>query len=977
MLIPLKITTEYTLLKSTIKINDLISFLNEHNITSCAICDTNLYGVMSFYKEMTKNNLKPLIGLEVNIDNYKIYLYAKNQNGYHKLLKLHTKKEHKTLTLNDLQANDFAKDELENIKIVLPHESYSLLNIYPNAYLGYKNNNEKIEALMQSPKTVYFNDVCALTKNETEYLKYLEAIEKGILLKDVFTDYTDNYLKLNVEKEDEETTENFVADIDIKLESTTKYIPKYDANIDSYQHLYNLTHKGLAKRLNNNVPETYQNRLNYELSVIKNMGFVDYFLIVYDYVLYAKKNAILVGPGRGSAAGSLVSYCLGITDIDPIYYNLLFERFLNPERITMPDIDIDFEYTKRGQVIDYVRSRYGENNVAPIMTFGTLGAKQVIRDIGRVLDMPLDLIDKFVKGLDAKLSLKENQELKHVKDFLNNYKEISNLYEIAYHLEGLKRHVSTHAAGVVISSIPLDDVIPVYYNGEFIMTGLTMEYLEDLGLLKMDFLALRNLTIISNVLNLIKENTGRTLELNKINMSDKNVLLIFSTGDTEGIFQYESSGMRNLMLKLKPTSFSDLVASVALFRPGSMNQIDSFIARKYGKEKITYLHPDLEPILKETYGIIIYQEQVMQILVKIGGYSYAEADIIRRAMSKKKQDIILNDREHFIKESIKRGYPEEIARGIYNLIIPFAGYGFNKSHSVAYALIGYQMAYLKAKFPMYFITNLLNMSMGSVVKTKEYIDEARKKDIIILKPDINISSNEYIIKNNSLVLPLSSIKNLGINTTTDILAERNTNGKFKDYLDFVTRVYGKSVNKKTIISLIDAGVLDSFNLTKKAMTENLDIAINYASLVSDLDPTFCIPPTLENKSEYTEEELRTKEYESFGFYVTNHPVSKYTDKTIIKLKEIAKYFDKHIKCVVLVERIKTVKTKKGDNMAFITASDETDSKDFVVFPLAFYMITNLRIGDIITLQGKVTKRFNEYQINIDFLNKINEENKGE
>ena len=968
MLIPLKIVTEYTLLKSTIKINKLVKFLIEHNITACAICDTNLYGVMSFYQEMTKNNLKPIIGLEVRVENYPLYLYAKNANGYHNLLKIHTLKEKESLNFENLTSL------LSNIKIVLPKESYDLLDRFPNAYLSYKNDTEKIEALMNSEKSIYINPAHSLTKENAEDLKYLEAIEKGILLKEVNTDYSSMYLKTNTTKEDEETSESFISDIDIILENTSKYIPKFDKDIDSFKHLYNLTNKGLKKRLNNNVPELYQKRLNYELSVIKNMGFDDYFLIVYDYVLYAKKNNILVGPGRGSAAGSLVSYCLGITDIDPIKYDLLFERFLNPERITMPDIDIDFEYTKRGEVIEYVRKRYGENNVAPIMTFGTLGAKQVIRDVGRVLDMPLDLIDKFVKSLDAKLSLKENLEIKPVHDFLKNYKELQKLYDIAYHLEGLKRHVSTHAAGVVISSIPLDEVIPIYYNGEFIMTGLTMEYLEDLGLLKMDFLALRNLTIISNVLELIKSSTGKVLDLNRLNLNDKSILELFSKGDTEGIFQYESSGMRNLMLKLKPTSFSDLVASVALFRPGSMNQIDTFIARKYGKEKITYLHKDLEPILKETYGIIIYQEQVMQILVKIGGYSYAEADIIRRAMSKKKQDIILNDRDHFIKEATKRGYEENIAKGIYDLIIPFAGYGFNKSHSVSYALIGYQMAYLKAKFPMYFITNLLNMSMGSIIKTKEYIDEARKKDIIILKPNINISTNEYIIKDNSLLLPLSSIKNLGINASTEILKERDNNGNFKDYIDFVTRVYGKSVNKKTIISLIDAGVLDSFNVTKKTMIENLDIVVNYADLVESLDAAFCIPPALEIKEEYSEEELRLKEHDSYGFYVTNHPISKYNDKSIVKLKEVENYFDKHIKCVVLVERIKTVKTKKGDNMAFITASDETDSKDFVVFPLAFYMISNLKVGDIITLQGKVTKRFSEYQINIDFLNKIKEDN---
>lgn len=968
MFIPLKIVTEYSLLKSTIRIKDLITYLKNHNITACGICDENLYGVMDFYTNMKKNNIKPIIGLEVNIENYIIYLYAINKIGYQNLLKIHTLKEMQQLTFESLEKY------LDNIKIVLPLNSYSLMSRYKEAYLGYTNSTEKMTALMESDNVVYYKDARTLNSNDIPYLSYLEAISKGALLNDISTDFSSYYLTDNVQDSDATSTIEFARDIDISLESDEKYIPKYDKNIDSDEYLTNLANKGLKRRCNNSIPDIYQKRLDFELSVIKKMGFVDYFLIVYDYVLYAKKNNILVGPGRGSAAGSLVSYCLGITNVDPIKYDLLFERFLNPERVTMPDIDIDFEYTKRGQVIDYVRDRYGKMHVAPIMTFGTLGAKQVLRDVGRVLDIPLDLVDSFVKRIDAKLTLKENLENESVKSFLNNYKELKNLYQICFKLEGLKRHISTHAAGVVISSVPLDDVIPILNSGDFITTGITMEYLENLGLLKMDFLALRNLTIIANVLDLITKNTNKILDLNKINLNDPSVFEIFATADTEGIFQYESSGMKNLMLKLKPTSFSDLVASVALFRPGSMSQIDTFIKRKHGQESIKYLHPDLEPILKETYGIIIYQEQVMQILVKIGGYSYADADIIRRAMSKKKEDVILNDREHFIKEAVKRGYQENIAKDIYNLIIPFAGYGFNKAHSVSYALIGYQMAYLKVKFPMYFIANLLNMSMGSIIKTKEYIDEARKKDIHILKPDINSSTDVYIIKDQALLLPLSSIKNLGTNASNSILEERNINGEFKDYLDFVGRVYGKSVNKKTLISLIDSGALDSFKYTKRTMIDNLDIVINYASLISDLDPSFCLPPTIEEKPEYSEEELRTKEFNSYGFYVTNHPVSKYQDKSITKLKGIDKEFDKHIKCVVLIENIKTIKTKKGDNMAFISASDETDTKDFVIFPSLYYMLNGLKIGDIIATQGKVTKRFDSYQINIDYINKINETN---
>lgn len=966
MYVPLKITTEYTLLKSTIKVDELITFLKNHNITTCAICDENLYGVMDFYHKMTSNALNPIIGLEIEIDNQKIYLYAINHQGYLNLLKIHTLKEMHELNWENL------KKYLIEIKIILPFGSYDLLEKLPESYLGFSNDTEKIEALLRTEKVVYVRNIRVLEKEDTTYLSVLEAIDKGVSLSTITTDYSHHDFNFNLKKEDEETTEEFSQDLNVKIENKNRYIPKFDAKIDSDTYLYQLTHKGLAKRLNGNIPKEYEKRLEHELNIIKSMGFVDYFLIVYDYVLYAKKNNILVGPGRGSAAGSLVSYSIGITNVDPMKYNLSFERFLNPERITMPDIDIDFEYTKRGLVIDYVRERYGNRNVAPIMTFGTLGAKQAIRDVGRVLDISLELIDKFVRPIDAKLSLAENEKNTIIKEYLNHYSELKKLYEVAKKLEGLKRHISTHAAGVVISSVPLDEVIPIINNGDSIMTGITMEYLEDLGLLKMDFLALRNLTIISNVLDLIKENTKKVLDLNKINLNDPEIFKMFSQGDTEGIFQYESSGMRNLMIKLKPSNFSDLVASVALFRPGSMNNIDLFIDRKYGREKITYMHPDLEPILKETYGVIVYQEQVMQILVKIGGYTFAEADNIRRAMSKKKESVMLSDKEHFIKNAIIRGYKEEIARNIYDLILKFANYGFNKAHSVSYALIGYQMAYLKVKFPMYFIANLLNMSIGSEIKTKEYIDEARKKDILIVKPNINECKKEYSILEKSLMLPLSSIKNLGINASTAILEEREKNGIYKDYLDFVTRVYRKSVNKKTILSLIDAGVLDCFHLTKRTMTENLDIAINYANLVSDLDPSFCLPPTIEEKEEYSEEILRAKEHESYGFYVTNHPVSKYNDKSIVKLNRIENYFDKHIKCVVLVEKIKSVKTKKGDNMAFITASDETDTKEFVVFPLAYYMLSKIKIGDIIVVQGRVTKRFDTYQINIDFLNKNSE-----
>lgn len=964
MLVPLKVITEYSLLKSTIKVDTLIDFLKKHNITSCAICDDNLYGVMEFFTHMKKNNLKPVIGLTIDIDNEELSLYPKNNEGYKNLLKIHTLKETKELTWNTL--NNYLKD----IKIVFPFSSYSLLDKYSDAYLSYQNDTEKIEALLKTENVVFIRPARCLESEDTIYLGYLEAIDKGVLASVINKDYSSDYLALNVKKEDEESTLEFISDINLDIAKKGNYIPIYNKDIDSYQYLYSLAKKGLAKRLKGNIPAVYQERLNYELSVIKKMGFIDYFLIVYDYVLYAKKNGILVGPGRGSAAGSLVSFSIGITEVDPIKYNLLFERFLNPERISMPDIDIDFEYTKRGQVIDYVRVKYGDKYVAPIMTFGTLASKQALRDSGRIFDVDMVIMDRFTSLIDAKTTLKENLGKKETKAFLSEHPNLKGIVQVALKIEGLKRHISTHAAGVVISSVPLDDVIPLNKNNDFFMTGVTMEYLEPLGLLKMDFLALRNLTIIANVLELIKESTGSYLDLNQIDLNDPEIFALFSRGDTEGIFQYESSGMKNLMKKLKPTSFSDLVASVALFRPGPMNNIDVFVRRKHGQEKVSYLHPDLEPILKETYGVIVYQEQVMQILVKIGGYTYAEADNIRRAMSKKKESVILEDKEHFINNAVKRGYKSKLATEIYELILKFANYGFNKAHSVSYALIGYQMAYLKVKYPIYFITNLLNMSMGSEIKTKEYMDEAKKAGIKILKPDINETGSSYKVSGNALMIPLGSIKNLGVNASSAILEERTEFGVFKDYLDFVSRVYGKSNNKKTIISLIDAGALDSFGLTKRTMTENLDAAINYASLISDLDASLVMKPLLEEYPEYESDVLREKELASYGFYVTNHPVSKYNDPSIMKLESISKHFDKRVKCVVLVERINSIKTKKGDNMAFITASDETGTSEFVLFPNGYSLIKNIKPNDIVIIQGIVQKRFDSYQININGLQKV-------
>lgn len=966
MYIPIGIKSDYSLLQSLIKIPDLISYLLEHNIMACGILDDNLFGSICFYKECIKNNIKPIIGLDVCIQDKHIYLYAKNYQGYKSLLKINTIKQQRELQYIDLIS--YKKDVI----CVLPYRSIDIYEeikkIYEILFIGYGNNFEKQNASLVSKHIVYINEVRVFNFQDIRYLQLLREIDTGESCD--LIEYQESYLERNVLLDDQETIKNFISLVDLKIEFNQVYIPHYDKKIeDSFAYLSSLCKKGLTKRLHNDLKKNYVERLMMELSVIKKMGFVDYFLIVYDYVRYAKTHNILVGPGRGSAAGSLVSYCLGITNIDPIEYDLLFERFLNPERVTMPDIDIDFEYTKRDQVVQYVKERYGVDNVANIMTFGTLGARQVIRDVGKCLKVELHFIDKLSNLLNPKLSLKDNIKNKYVKEYVMGNSDLEKLYKVSYKLEGLKRHISTHAAGVVISSVTLDDVIPVCFNGGELLTGVTMEYLEDLGLLKMDFLALRNLTIIQNVLELIGKETSKKINLADIPLDDEETMEIFRKVDTEGIFQYESSGMKNFLMKLKPDNFSDLVAAVALFRPGPMQNIDSFIRRKEGKEEVIYPDNSLKDILKDTYGIMIYQEQIMQVLVRMGNYSFAEADNIRRAMSKKKADIMEKERDTFVERATKNGYSKDKALEVYDLIIKFANYGFNKAHSVSYALIGYQMAYLKANYPVYFIANLLNMSVGSDIKTKEYIDEAKVKNILIFKPNINASEDYYRIKDNALLLPFNTIHNVGGSAVSEIIKERKERGKFEDFYQFVARTYGKSVNRKTLESLIDADCFRDFNINHHTLINSIDSALDYAVLCGDLAEEFVMKPNYDFCVEYNDAELMERELNTFGFYVTNHPSSKYQNG-IMKIKEIKKYFDKFVSLVIIIDSIRKIKTKNGDDMGFFSGSDETGVADFIIFPKNNRFLNEIRKGDFVKVRGQVTRRNDKYQVVVSNIEKI-------
>ncbi len=962
MYIPLKITTDYSLLKSTIRIDDLIQFLKEKKIYACGLVDENLYGVMEFYNKCILNEIKPIIGLEIKINAYSLYLYAKNYQGYQNLLKLHTIKTERELNFVDLEIY------ATNIMVIVPIPSLFLYkeiaSIFKEVYVGYHNDYEKTNALLLTKNIVYINDIRALQKKDTVYLNYLNMIRLDSKEEEYTKeDFSYNYFLEEINEEDCATTKYFASQIALSIPKNENYIPEFNHEIkDSALYLKNLAIKGLKKRLNNQVSESYSARLEYELEVIHRMGFDNYILIVYDYVLFAKKKHIFVGPGRGSAAGSLVCYTLGITDIDPLKYHLLFERFLNPERVTMPDIDIDFDNTRRGEVIEYIRQRYGENKVASIMTFATLKSKLALREVARILDITDSSFLRLIKEINANLNLHENLENPKVKQMLLKDKTLQNIYKIALKLEGLKKNISTHAAGVVISKTDLDSIIPIVKQNHMTLTGVTMEYLEELGLLKMDLLAIKNLTIISNILDLIKKDTGKEISLNKINLEDREVLSVFAKGDTTGIFQFESSGIRNFLQKLKPSSFSDLVATIALYRPGPMDNLNTFIRRKEGKEKVQYLFPALKPILEETMGIIVYQEQVMQILVTIANYSYAEADIIRRAMSKKKKEVIAQERNKFIDRALKNGYEEKKVQELYDFILKFAGYGFNKSHSVSYALIGYQMAYLKVKYKTFFLTNLLNMSIGSEIKTKEYLIEAKQHHLKIIHPSINESENKYFVLKEQLYLPLSIIKGLSSISIDSILEERNKNGRFVDFVDFVTRVIHKNVNERIIEILIHAEVLKEFgNMT--TLKENLSAVINYAELANDVDSPLLLKPILK---EYEEVESKNKlELESYGFYITNHPTSIYNQSDIIKLNTIQKYFDKYIKTVVLIESIRRTKTKNNEEMAFLEASDETGIALFVVFARQMRLLEDIKIKDIVEINGRVTKRYDKYQININ------------
>jgi len=971
--VALQVKTSYSILNSLNDIKKLVSHAKNYGYKSLAITDeSNMFGVMEFYNECKNNGIKPIIGIELDILNTKILLYAKNNQGYKNIIKLSTLISERNLTYEDLTKYK------DNLILIMPFSFYNdeIYNIYEDKYLGYKNEEEKNQI---KDKKILITNVSYLKKEDHKYLDYAKMIKDGKIVGEYELNTNINRHLLTKEEVyllsdeiDIINTKEIADKCNVELTYTNDLLPIYDKEINSKEYLYNLSHKGLNKRLNGNVDKEYYERLNHELKVIDKMGFNDYFLIVYDYVLYAKKNNILVGPGRGSAAGSLVSYTLGITDIDPIKYNLLFERFLNPERVTMPDIDIDFDATKRQEVIDYVINKYGEKKVVGIITFNTLGAKQVIRDIGRVLNLKQSLIDTVAKMCpkDLVTSYNTNQNLK--KLITNSY-DLQKLYDIALHLEGLPRHISIHAAGVVMSKYDIDETIPLYKNqmGMY-LSAYSKDYLEPLGLLKMDFLGISNLTLIDEVITSIKEDLNLNITFANIPLDDPKTIELFKKGETDGIFQFESPGMLKFLKKLKINSFNDIVAAISLYRPGPMESIPEYLKRRSSNSKIDYIHKDLEDILKETYGIIIYQEQIMQIACTMAGYTLGEADVLRRAMSKKKEDVLLKEKEKFTSRSINLGYDKEIIEKVYNLILKFANYGFNKSHAVAYSMISYKIAFLKTHFFSYFMLSLLTSAINNENKTSIYIAKLRQKNIKVLSPDINLSKNNYIIDNQNIICPLSIIRNVGTNVTNTILKEREK-GLFIDFIDFVKRTYNQSVNRKVLESLILSGAFLKFGYNKKTLINNLDNILNYVELSSDAGLIEIDVPVIDEFPEYKDDELINIEFEIFGFYLSSHPVSKYKSDISVSTLLLEDNVEKYINLVLEVNSIKEVITKKNDVMAFIRASDEYKTIDLTLFPNTYKNNLNIKIHDIINVYGKVEKRLDNYQLVVSKIIKLNEE----
>ena len=1030
----LHVHTEYSLLDGSAKIKELVSRAKELGFDSLAITDHGaMYGVIDFYEACQKEGIKPIIGCEVYVAPgsrfdretganderyYHLILLAENNKGYSNLSKIVTR---------GFTEGYYYKPRVDREVLEEFHEGIICLSACLQGEVAVKirqgfYDEAKKAALwhrdtfgegnyfleMQDhglPEDTLVNtDIMRISKetgiplvctNDSHYI-YEEDWEAHDILICIQTAKSVNdeqrmhyepgkyYLKSAEEmealfpyaKEALANTHRIAERCNVNIVFGEYKIPKYEVpeGYDSFGYLTELCEKGIKERYNP-VTEELMERMRYELSVIRDMGFVDYFLIVWDFIRFAKDNGIPVGPGRGSAAGSIVSYALKITNIDPIRYSLIFERFLNPERVSMPDIDIDFDPDRRHEVIEYVKRKYGDEKVVQIVTFGTLAPRNCIRDVGRALDVPYGICDKVAKSIPMEIGMTIDRAMEVSPDFRKYYNEDENvkyMVDMGRKLEGLPRHASMHAAGVVIGREPIEDFVPLCKNGDAVTTQYNMTRIEQLGLLKMDFLGLRNLTVIQDTVKSVERRLGKKIDIDNIDYNDPKVFALISQAKTEGVFQLESSGMKSFMKELKPGNLEDVIAGISLYRPGPMDFIPKYISGKENPESVSYEHPALEKILSPTYGCIVYQEQVMQIVMELAGYSLGRSDLVRRAMSKKKADVMAKERQYFVYGNpelgvpgcVKNGIPEETANKIFDEMTDFAKYAFNKSHAAAYAVVAYQTAYLKSYYPLDFMAALLTSVKDNSAKLLTYIDAVRKMGIKLLPPDVNQGQSEFSVTEGGIRYGLSAIKSVGDNVVEAIIRERENGGAYESLEDFIERLYGTAVNRRYIESFIRAGAFDSFGRKRRQMMmvyEDILNSISHDKKKStsgqmDLSDFFSDDEGAQFKtvvrypecSEYPKEDLLSGEKEVLGLYVSGHPLDRYTEL-------IRKYanctsadfmfdedtnsvnIDDRMNCTIgcIIDSVSVKLTKKNENMAFVTVSDLVGSMEIIVFPKTY------------------------------------------
>ena len=1012
-----QIITGADLLNGIIKLDRLAPLLQRRGAVSAAIVNSTLSGIRSFWKVMTKYGIHPVIGLSVKIELATgetpiCYIYAKNEAGFRQLLKISSaaatrepenlpEKWLKSYTANCaviFPLTDPSWNEIrtaDTIQLLKTHCSTEELYIGISRASGAVHPEElSIEQLAASEglDIVASHEARFINPEDAFSFEAAQAIRDGFKLNDPARPenlYNDAYVPEQQELEQwfagkehwlEKAAEVLMA-CNVQLPEKHLLMPKFPVseNRSAAQLLESQCRKGLEKHFGQ-ISNAYEKRLRTELDVIIEMGYQDYFLIVQDFIAYAKNNDIEVGPGRGSSAGSLVAFSLGITAVDPLKYGLIFERFLNKSRVTMPDIDVDFADTRRMEVVEYVAQKYGKAHVAQIITFGTLSAKSVARNTARVFGFSsedMTFLSKMLSELPGKTLEEKVSQSQQLQTWIEREEVRARWYTVSLALEGLPRNASTHAAGVILSPTPLVETVPLQSGGDSIyLTQWAMNDSEEAGLLKMDFLGLRNLTLLDRIRKMIRFETGEELFLDTIPLDDERTLELFRKGDMSGIFQFESPGMRKALREISPDAFEDIYAINALYRPGPMENIPLYSRRKKGLEPIHYMHPALEPILKETYGIIVYQEQILQIAVQIAGFTLGEADLLRRAISKKKRDVLMQERVHFTDSAQRNGFPKNIAGDIYELIVKFADYGFPKSHAVAYSLISFQLAYLKANKPEFFYAGCLSVLAGSAEKTMEFIREMRSKGIAVMGPSITKSNWSATTENGSIRLGLSAIKGISYPFYTVLKRARQQKVTLQTLFDLSVALGAENFTEKTIPPLVKSGALDEFGQTREVLLATIEAARKHALFVrpSSDEPDLLAgmmkgmaSPKYSPGGTMSDMQRLDYEKETLGFYLSEHPIASFKKKLETKANPIADALEKSsgTKVVLagLVLEVKRIRTKKGEAMAFLELQDETGEISCTLFPKQYAACSSeLKEQSLLVFQGAIEVRSGKPQL---------------